>query len=45
MITKINKTETDSKISTPNLRLSKGSGGGGVNYGVGIEIYTLLYIE
>ena len=41
----IHKTETDSKISKPNLRLPKGKCGVGINCDVGISIYTQPYTK
>ena len=39
----IHKTETDLKISKPNL--SKRKHWGGIKWKAGIDIYTLLYME
>ena len=40
------KTETDSKILTPKSWLPKRKcGAGRISYGVGSDIYTLLYIK
>ena len=43
----VNKTESDSKISKPNLWLPKGKHwGGGIKWEAGIDIYTpYIYME
>ena len=38
-------TEIGSQTQKTNLWLPKGKGGRGINQGVGINIYTLLYIK
>ena len=40
----IYKTETNSQTEKTNLWLPKGKGGG-INWEIGIDIYTLLYIK
>ena len=39
------KTERDSQTYKTNLWLPKGKGGWGINWEIGINTYTLLYIK
>ena len=41
----IYKTEIESQMQKTNLWLPGGKGGGGINWEIGIDIYTLLYIK
>ena len=41
----IYKTETDSQTSKTNLWLPKGKCQGGIHFGIGINIYTLIYLQ
>ena len=41
----IYKTEADSQTSKTNLWLPKWERGGGINWEIGTDIYTLLYIK
>ena len=41
----IYKTEIELQMKKTNLRLPKGKEGGGINWEIGIDIYTLLYIK
>ena len=39
------KTEIESQMQKTNLRLLGGKSGGGINWEIGIDIYTLPYIK
>ena len=41
----IYKTEIESQMQKTNLWLPGGKHGGGINWEIGIDIYTLLYIK
>ena len=41
----IYKTEIESQIQKTNLWLPGGEGGGEINWEIGIDIYTLLYMK
>ena len=41
----IYKTEIELQMKKTNLRLPKGKEGGGINWEIGIDICTLLYIK
>ena len=40
-----NKTETESQTQRKNLWLPQGKGGGGIDWEIGIDMYTLLYLK
>ena len=40
----IYKTEIESQMYKTNLWLARGKVGGGINWEIGTDIYTLLYI-